>query len=95
MQLRWASPRQISRKVFAPRFEPPCSFQIIEREIKMSKKAISAYIQDGGYPGFNPERPKTADLGKDYKGDGKPHDNRREHIKQGGARFDAPPKNSR
>lgn len=58
-------------------------------------KAISAYIQPSGYAAFTPERPKTADLGKDYKGNGKPHDARREHIKQGDARCDAPPKNSR
>ena len=34
---------------------------------------------------FTPERPETADLGKDYSGDGKPHDARTGHIKQGGA----------
>jgi hypothetical protein len=48
-------------------------------------KAISAYIQDGGYPAFTPERPGTADLGKDYAGKGKKHDPRTAHIKQGGA----------
>jgi hypothetical protein len=61
----------------------------------MSKKALNAYTQPGGYPAFTPERPKTADLGRDYAGKGKPHDNRREHIKAGGARFDAPTKESR
>jgi hypothetical protein len=51
----------------------------------MSDKAISAFVQDGGYPAFTPERPEPADLGKDYAGNGKPHDARTNHIKQGGA----------
>jgi hypothetical protein len=56
------------------------------------KKAISAYLQPGGFPAFTPERPKTADLGEKYIGKGKPHDNRRVHIKAGNARTEKPPK---
>ena len=51
----------------------------------MSDKALSSYVQDGGYPAFTPERPESADLGKDYAGKGKKHDSRTAHIKQGGA----------
>jgi hypothetical protein len=62
----------------------------------MNKAAISAYIQPSGHPAFTPERPKTADLGKDYpSGIGKPHDARRDHIKQGGAMSDQPTKETR
>lgn len=60
-----------------------------------SNKAISAFIQKSGHPAFVPERPKTADLGKNYTGNGKPHDARRDHIKQGGAMSDKPAKASR
>jgi hypothetical protein len=59
------------------------------------KKAISFYVQDGGYPAFNPERPKPADDGPFPSGKGKKHDPRRGHILAGDARFDAPPKNKR
>ena len=50
-----------------------------------TEKAVSAYVQNGGYPAFTPERPETADLGEKYSGSGKPHDARTGHIKRGGA----------
>ena len=61
----------------------------------MSEKAISCYIQDGGYPAFTPERPDPADEGE-IGTVGKKHDARATHIKRGGAmRPDQPVKESR
>ena len=49
-----------------------------------TKKAASAYIQNGGYPAFTPERPETADEGV-IGPVGKKHDPRTAPIKRGGA----------
>ena len=51
-----------------------------------NEKAISASIQPGGYPQFNPERMPTADLGEKHEGP-RPkisHDPRTSHILAGG-----------
>ena len=63
----------------------------------MSERVISTSMQEGGYPCFVPERIPTADLGAKHEG-ARPkisHGARRDHIKAGNARFDAPAKESR